>query len=220
MGLDTVELVLAIEEEFGLTIDDKDAERLTTPGQVADYVMSRVRARTGDPCTSQAGFYRLRAALTTAFGIPRRELKPQTSLVAVMAGNTRRKWALLRKAVAADRFPKLQRTVPFLTLTVFLLPAAIVSPMAGADVPFSVVALAYALLAASANTVTANMGTVLPLRFQTVAALIPYVACASSKCWTREAALERIIQITSEQLGIQQENLSENSRFVQDLGAD
>ena len=43
MGLDTVELVLAIEDEFGIRISNQIAETLRTPGDVADYVMTCAR---------------------------------------------------------------------------------------------------------------------------------------------------------------------------------
>jgi acyl carrier protein len=37
-SLDTVELVMALEEEFGVEIPDEDAEKITTVQQALDYV--------------------------------------------------------------------------------------------------------------------------------------------------------------------------------------
>jgi acyl carrier protein len=37
-SLDTVELIMELEEEFGLEIPDEEAEKLTTVGAVVDYV--------------------------------------------------------------------------------------------------------------------------------------------------------------------------------------
>ena len=39
-SLDTVELVMALEEEFGCEIPDEDAEKITTVQQAIDYVTS------------------------------------------------------------------------------------------------------------------------------------------------------------------------------------
>ena len=40
-SLDTVELVMALEEEFDCEIPDDDAEKITTVQQAIDYVHSR-----------------------------------------------------------------------------------------------------------------------------------------------------------------------------------
>lgn len=40
-SLDTVELVMAFEEEFGAEIPDEDAEKLTTVGAVVSYLKEK-----------------------------------------------------------------------------------------------------------------------------------------------------------------------------------
>ena len=40
-SLDTVELVMALEEEFGTEIPDDDAEKITTVQQAIDYVNAK-----------------------------------------------------------------------------------------------------------------------------------------------------------------------------------
>lgn len=40
-SLDTVELVMALEEEFGAEIPDEDAEKLTTVGEAIAYIGDR-----------------------------------------------------------------------------------------------------------------------------------------------------------------------------------
>jgi len=37
-SLDTVELVMALEEEFNLEIPDEEAEKITTVGQAIEYI--------------------------------------------------------------------------------------------------------------------------------------------------------------------------------------
>ncbi len=38
-SLDTVELVMALEDEFNMDIPDEEAEKLTTVGKAMDYVL-------------------------------------------------------------------------------------------------------------------------------------------------------------------------------------
>ena len=40
-SLDTVELVMAFEEEFGAEIPDEDAEKLTTVGAATEYLRNK-----------------------------------------------------------------------------------------------------------------------------------------------------------------------------------
>ncbi len=41
-SLDIVELIMALEEEFGIEIPDEDGEKLTTVGAAVDYINSKV----------------------------------------------------------------------------------------------------------------------------------------------------------------------------------
>ena len=43
-SLDTVELVMALEEEFGIEIPDEDAEKLKTVNDVQSYLVSKGKA--------------------------------------------------------------------------------------------------------------------------------------------------------------------------------
>ena len=47
MGLDTVELVMTLEEEFGIEIPNEDAARLATVGEIADYILARLASGGG-----------------------------------------------------------------------------------------------------------------------------------------------------------------------------
>ena len=41
-SLDTVELVMALEEEFGIEIPDEDAEKMTTVGEAIKYISQKM----------------------------------------------------------------------------------------------------------------------------------------------------------------------------------
>lgn len=41
-SLDTVEVVMALEEEFGIEIPDEDAEKITTVGEAIKYIEGKI----------------------------------------------------------------------------------------------------------------------------------------------------------------------------------
>ena len=43
-SLDTVELVMALEEEFGIEIPDEEAEKITKVGEAIDYIAAHINA--------------------------------------------------------------------------------------------------------------------------------------------------------------------------------
>lgn len=44
-SLDTIELVMAMEEEFKIDISDEDAEKLSTVQNAVDYINERLRTK-------------------------------------------------------------------------------------------------------------------------------------------------------------------------------
>ena len=44
-SLDTVELVMAFEEEFGLEIPDEDAEKITRVSEAVKYIQANAKAK-------------------------------------------------------------------------------------------------------------------------------------------------------------------------------
>jgi len=42
-SLDLVELIMSLEEKFGLQISDEDAEKLTTVGESVDFISEHVK---------------------------------------------------------------------------------------------------------------------------------------------------------------------------------
>lgn len=43
-SLDTVELVMALEEEFGIEIPDEDAEKMTNVGEAVRYIEEKAKS--------------------------------------------------------------------------------------------------------------------------------------------------------------------------------
>jgi hypothetical protein len=110
MGLDGVELVMSIEEGFGVTIADAEAAACVTPAAVIDLVYGKLRASDERVCVSQRAFYLLRKGLTQTLGVSRREVGLTADIRSLTAGRPEREvWDDLKAAVQARSWPALAR---------------------------------------------------------------------------------------------------------------
>jgi acyl carrier protein len=79
MGLDSVELIMALEEAFSLDIPNAAVGRIDTVRDMVDYVVSRKPIAPTTTCSTQQTFYVIRRALRPAAGRAGR-LAPDTRL--------------------------------------------------------------------------------------------------------------------------------------------
>ena len=80
MGLDYVELIMAVEEEFGIQIPDHKAEKLTTVDKAYDYLKRELKAMPPENCLRQKLFFKFRRALIDNYGIDRKDITLQSKL--------------------------------------------------------------------------------------------------------------------------------------------
>ena len=78
MGLDSVELVLRVEEEFEISITDEEAGKVRTVGQFYELILSKIQ--TTSDCVSSKAFYKIRTSLVEVLGISRNMIRPTTHL--------------------------------------------------------------------------------------------------------------------------------------------
>ena len=76
MGLELVEIVMELEDEFGIVLSDADVSEADTVGKTVDLVHARLRHSAEDTCPSQQGFYVVRQHLITQLGISRSAVRP------------------------------------------------------------------------------------------------------------------------------------------------
>ncbi len=79
MGLDIVELVMAIEDKFGIAIPDAECELNATVHQMADSVFERIKLKPNKKCLSQIVFYRIRKAFEQ-IGNEKQNITPNTKM--------------------------------------------------------------------------------------------------------------------------------------------
>ena len=80
MGMDSVELVLAIEEDFGVLIPDEEAEQMLTVGDVYDWLKVKLSSADAVDCLTQQVFYKLRRALVQNYSLDKAAIRPDTRL--------------------------------------------------------------------------------------------------------------------------------------------
>jgi len=91
MGLDSVELILAWEESFGISISDAEAEGMFTTRQIAERIFEKVRSTSPEDCgcLSMRAFFRLRKAFE-AEGVSRCDVHPDAKVTSLLPSRQRR----------------------------------------------------------------------------------------------------------------------------------
>ena len=229
MGLDTVELVMAFEARFGITIQDKDAENLATTRDVIDFIYARLpHAMPASPeiCLSQRAFYRLRRAARAEFGVARNRLRPSTPLDTLVPLDDRQgAWERLRQAAGMQEWPYLVRS----RTTVRIITAA--SATTAATILLTTSSYALAAAAALATAILLTRATShLRVHFtvpQTIGGLAEFIVAKEAPTgmspqpdgWTRAQVRQVVRSIVTDHLNVDP-SFSDDATFIDDLGAD
>lgn len=227
MGLDTLELLLNVEECFGVSITDESAAQLTTPRQLASHVAELLAAQSPEgsstrasPCLSQRAFYRLRRALFAETGLSRNELRPNTPLATLFPDQRATAWRRLRRTLAAPDLPRLTVTTTISAI------AQIVSTSLSAllaiylaQSPWSILVAAFAgwFLGLAACD---RLGTQFPSGLKTLGNLVPYVPVEPPTVWREGEILQQVCLLTAQQSGLSLEQINPDAHFIHDIGLD
>jgi acyl carrier protein len=240
MGLDAVELVIETEEAFQIRIDDRDAEKIVTVGQLHDFIIERLppdspwqvtpagESVRSTPCLEAAAFYRLRRAFKAAGCNSCSQISPSTSLVEALPIKRRRRLWKSAQAKLGWQLPQLCYSKA--TLQIF----TIVSPCIAAAVSWYVFADLRTLVS---TTILGGLGVFvvmyaalspLAVHFEhgrSFADLSRWVVMrnheAVRKAVGSDAQLSvwsKLVGILSHQLGIDPAIIKPKSSFVNDLG--
>lgn len=211
MGLDVVELVCELEDQFGISIPDADVGRLVTVGAVAGYIAERAAGGRPVCCATGRSFYELRRQMLALLPLRRRDIRPDTALEQIIPRRRRRSvWRHLRKA--GLKLPSLclsWRAVAMTACAVAAITAFSAWHTASRNWPLWFIA--YSLLAA---LVTRPLAQTLPVGATTVgeaALLLAKPPENSPACLTRAEVTQRVRLIISSQLAIPLEQLNDDT---------
>ncbi|WP_406697184.1 hypothetical protein V5E97_39950 [Singulisphaera sp. Ch08] len=236
MGLDLVEIAIATEEAFGITINNRDGEKITTVGELYRYVLTKLADQESPfpTCKSAMVFYRLRRALGETLGIERDRVRPSTAIEDLIASNDRRRvWNQLENATNLD-FPWLQFPAWVGVVVVGSLLASLITGAASLVFGlsnqlavwfplaiFGLIAIGQILVGMD------SLAVCLPDDCQSVRGMIHHVVAMNygnmvkiDKQWNSCEVWEAIRTLVGQHAGVDPNELTEETSFVYDLGLD
>ncbi len=122
MGLDSVELVMSVEEKFGIRIPDTECQKIYTVQDFSDIVYDMISVNPTDKCLTQVFFYRLRRALKK-LNLINVKIKPNSKITDLLTeSELKANWNKLEaelglklpELVSLDFNPNLESYVTFL----------------------------------------------------------------------------------------------------------
>lgn len=239
MGLDIVEMIMAVEERFGIAIPDEDAEKLSTPGKLTDYVWNRVRpsgnASANLPaCITQLSFHALRLSWMRTLDLPRSEFRPEVQLSEITPSRNRRQiWTFLGKNVGAVCWPELEYPRPFKAILLIMPITLLVLIYTWMVKALHSTGLSAVLVGVSSSIgivwlvsrITRPLKRSIPSEYVQVKDLThfmvarnPHLFKGNMKEWTLEGVRCAVREVIIEQTRVH--DFTDDSNFVKDLGLD
>jgi hypothetical protein len=92
MGLDSVELVVYVEDKFGIRIPDDECAKINTVQDFANSVYQRISINPTEKCLTQIVFYRIRKAFQT-LNLSKEKIKPDSLITELLTqAELKSKW--------------------------------------------------------------------------------------------------------------------------------
>lgn len=227
MGLESVELILNVEDAFGIQISDQEASKIITIGELFQAILDKLKQARSGECMTAKMFYRLRRALSALTGVSRRAVRPDTLLEPLVPLKRRRAfWSTLGQVLKLD-LPPLYRPSWLVGTLVFVILGLIALAIVAANLPSSlspiVPAGTAAILILTARKLTQPWATNLTPG-QTVGDLTKILFRDNFGAFATEAgyvnekeAWATLVNILATSLRISEDELRPDIRIIQDL---
>ncbi len=227
MGLDSVELIMALEEAFGVELYDEEVFEAVTPKKIGDKIYNKLQSTDKNTCQTQRAFYILRRSFMHLFNLPRESIKPDMPFRHLIPKEKEMEvWQQIRSSIQARSWPKFSRS-PILVWSLFglilfsgvflavsLLPSREVSSAVWAGILLAI------SLGVVAEFVTRPLRIRIPSEFKVIRNLVPYAVTSDQVKWTREQVSELVRKVVIDELALNESEYTEDSHFVYDFGVD
>ena len=227
MGLDAVELVLEVEERWGLSLCDEEVQNMATVGDLVAIIQSRIEAAQSPQCRTLPAMLAVRQATREATDDAHLSVRPLDRLAdRLTPAQRKRLWAQLPQLIGTTppplRRPRWLRRVLHTTLAALLAAAIAVAiyidqriwPLSVASAA-SLAAAAYAVTGVAKFEPPPHMST-----FWQIALRIVGRGAATKSTHRRDAGeiLETLRPIIVDTLGVDADEITFEARLVDDLG--
>jgi acyl carrier protein len=224
MGLDAIEIILEVEDRFGITISDAESEQVRTVGDLAAIVDARLAAASQLRCPSFESFLRVRQFTRDFLSRPQLRLKPSTVIATIIPlGRRREMWSQLN-AWLGDTTPPLRRPKPIAISIAVICLLALAAGIAAAWIDMSFVLIGFLTaeaLAIALCVVTIPCCVVPPANLTTFGDLtrrVTGLTASTNPPMNPDEAFAALREIIVDALGVKPEQVVPTARFVQDLG--
>lgn len=110
MGLEGVELVMAMEEEFEIVIEDEEAQSIITPKDAIELISNKVNTTNDKTCLSQKYFHKLRKYLEKELKLNRVLIKLDLDITDCVPPNKQKEaWKNIGNEFEVEKMPHLKR---------------------------------------------------------------------------------------------------------------
>lgn len=227
MGLDAVEIVMDVEDHFGISIQNTEAERVRTVGDLVLLIQSRIDAAHAASCPTLSSFLRLRSCVREITSNEKLRIRTGTHVVDVLNRTQRRKlWRrlsdFLGSTPTALRRPQLlRRSLACLVAALIALAFLVAAVVDWAILPATLALAAFATLLLHFAT--------LPFRnyppdaldtFGAISRRIAGVTVATKRLHLNsiDAILDELKPIVVDALGVDASEVVLDAKFIEDLG--
>lgn len=227
MGLEAVELVMDVEDHFGIIIQTTEAERFRTVGDLVVLIHGRIAAAQEAYCPTLPAFLKLRATVRNVTGDSAFRIRPQQRIVDRLNVPERRElWKQLTELLGSPprglRRPLLLRQILGATVISYV----VISLMAALAIDVRIWPLTIALAVVCTfllHIATVRFRTVPPdgwITFGDITTKVVSVTFATKQLQLRTAddILCELRPLIAEVLGVNGDEIVASARFIEDLG--
>lgn len=233
MGLDMVEIVLAVEDEFGVHLPD-DWGNIRTVGDLDRTICCQLETQRRidtSACPSFEPFFATRDAILSLTTADPRAIRPSSMLATLFVANQRRAIWLELQSLAHLNLPPL-RLPPSVSITLkctvaaFFLTAAVLSASMVGPSGVLLSAFCAVILLVITFAVSRPFAIVFPKDCQSVGDIVGHASPSvyprrRTKAFPDSAEIyPKLVNIVSDRLDVPVEDIAIDSRFIEDLKCD